>query len=53
MHLLGHSHIQTTMVYLHMQSLEKLNLKSPIDSYSLGFRPGRQSMQQDLFEKTA
>lgn len=31
MHLLGHSNIQTTMVYLHMQNLDKLNIQSPID----------------------
>jgi site-specific recombinase XerD len=35
MNLLGHSNIQTTMVYLHMQSLDKLSIKSPIDSMSL------------------
>ena len=32
MKLLGHSNIQTTMIYLHMQSLSSLNLKSPIDN---------------------
>jgi site-specific recombinase XerD len=31
MKLLGHSNIQTTMVYLHMQDLPKLKLESPID----------------------
>jgi integrase/recombinase XerD len=31
MHLLGHLSIGATMVYLHVQDLEKLNLKSPID----------------------
>jgi len=31
MKLLGHSCIQTTMIYLHMQDLAKLNLESPID----------------------
>ena len=31
MKLLGHANIQTTMVYLHMQDLSKLNLESPID----------------------
>ena len=35
MNLLGHSNIQTTMVYLHMQSLEKLNIKSPIDNMNI------------------
>jgi integrase/recombinase XerD len=31
MHLLGHVSIFTTMVYLHMQDLHKLSIKSPID----------------------
>jgi site-specific recombinase XerD len=31
MHLLGHVSISTTMVYLHMQNLGKLNITSPID----------------------
>jgi len=31
MQLLGHANIQTTMIYLHMQSLDKLNIQSPID----------------------
>jgi len=33
MHLLGHSNIQTTMIYLHMRSLENLNIVSPMDKY--------------------
>lgn len=35
MKLLGHSNIQTTMVYLHMQSLSSLNIKSPIDNMTI------------------
>ena len=35
MNLLGHSNIQTTMVYLHMQSLDKLCIKSPIDNMNI------------------
>ena len=31
MHLLGHVSIYSTMVYLHMQDLDKLNITSPID----------------------
>jgi integrase/recombinase XerD len=31
MHLLGHSNIQTTMLYLHMRSPESLSIRSPID----------------------
>ena len=35
MNLLGHSNIQTTMIYLHMQSLDKLHIKSPIDNMNI------------------
>ena len=35
MNLLGHSNIQTTMIYLHMQSLEKLHIKSPVDNMNI------------------
>lgn len=35
MNLLGHSNIQTTMVYLHMQALDKLCIKSPIDNINI------------------
>ena len=31
MKLLGHSSIRTTALYLHMQRLDKLNIKSPLD----------------------
>lgn len=31
MQLLGHANVYTTMVYLHMQDLNKLNITSPID----------------------
>lgn len=31
MNLLGHSNIQTTMIYLHMQDLSRLLIKSPLD----------------------
>jgi site-specific recombinase XerD len=31
MRLLGHSNIQTTMVYLHLQSFKSLNIQSPLD----------------------
>jgi integrase/recombinase XerD len=34
MQLLGHASIVTTMVYLHMQNLTKLNIESPIDLLS-------------------
>jgi len=32
MQLLGHSSIKSTLIYLHMQRLEKLNIRSPLDS---------------------
>lgn len=32
MNLLGHANIQTTMIYLHMQSPESLGIVSPLDS---------------------
>ena len=35
MKLLGHSNIQTTMIYLHMQSFDKLCIKSPIDNIDI------------------
>lgn len=45
MRLLGHSSIQTTLVYLRMAALEELSLESPIDSYrrrlAEGFPVGR------------
>jgi integrase/recombinase XerD len=31
MKLLGHSSIKTTIIYLHMQRLDKMNIKSPLD----------------------
>jgi len=31
MHLLGHAHIQTTMIYLHVQASEISNIVSPLD----------------------
>ena len=35
MKLLGHRSIQSTMIYLHMQSLDSLELKSPLDIYDI------------------
>jgi hypothetical protein len=52
MHLLGHASIYTTMVYLHMQDLEKLNITSPIDMLEL--RPNEDTEpQKELFGETA
>ncbi len=52
MHLLGHLSIYTTMVYLHMQDLDKLRIVSPIDLLELRPTQGTQP-QRELFEATA
>jgi integrase/recombinase XerD len=53
MKLLGHSNIQTTMVYLHMESLENLKIRSPIDSQR--FQAGKRAVirEQSLFQESA
>ncbi len=53
MKLLGHSNIQTTMVYLHMESLENLHIQSPIDTFL--FHQGKKTpeAQQFLFKEIA
>lgn len=48
MHLLGHVSIQTTMVYLHMQDLDKLNIASPMDLLELRPTEGT-GPQKELF----
>jgi len=53
MHLLGHSNIQTTMVYLHMQSLENLNIVSPIDRYHFNNMQNPDIAQNQLFLASA
>jgi integrase/recombinase XerD len=35
MKLLGHSSIRTTLLYLHMQRLDKLNISSPLDTSNI------------------
>jgi hypothetical protein len=49
MQLLGHSNIGTTLVYLHMQSPDKLNITSPIDSLEASPAPATASMDASLF----
>ena len=39
MHLLGHSNIQTTMLYLHMRAPHKLDITSPIDLIDIQRKP--------------
>jgi len=48
MNLLGHVSISTTMVYLHMQDLGKLNITSPIDLLA-PHRNGDSERQKELF----
>ena len=52
MQLLGHVSIMTTMVYLHMQNLTKLNIRSPIDLLAPGPNDDVES-QSELFAATA
>ena len=52
MHLLGHTSIQTTMVYLHMQDPSKLNITSPIDVLHI-HRDDSTEPQKELFAETA
>jgi integrase/recombinase XerD len=52
MNLLGHVNICTTLVYLHMQDLGKLNIISPIDLLEPGQYDGCQG-QKELFEAIA
>jgi len=51
MQLLGHSSIQTTMIYLHMQDLNKLDLISPIDNFNLSLQS--KMKHPDLFLASA
>ena len=52
MNLLGHVSISTTMVYLHMQNLGKLNIISPIDLL-VPHPNGDLDRENDLFAATA
>lgn len=53
MKLLGHSNIQTTMIYLHMQSLDQLNIKSPIDKYKFNMNDYNLNSQKQLLLASA
>lgn len=53
MKLLGHSNIQTTMVYLHMESLENLHIQSPIDTFQFRQKKEKPLSQQFLFKEIA
>lgn len=51
MNLLGHSNIQTTMVYLHMESLESLHIQSPIDAFHTQYKKNVSAAQPFLFNE--
>ena len=53
MKLLGHSCIQTTMIYLHMQDLSTLNLESPIDHNHLYSSISSPEQQKSLLLQSA
>ncbi|GHV07993.1 integrase [Spirochaetia bacterium] len=48
MQLLGHSSINTTLIYLHMQRLDLLNIASPIDTIGINFPQKNVPVQLDL-----
>lgn len=51
MRLLGHSNIQTTMVYLHIQSTESMNIQSPMDT--LPVPKADTKKQLEMFQQSA
>ena len=51
MKLLGHSSIQTTMVYLHIQSIESMNVQSPMDT--LPMPTVTRTQQLEMFQQSA
>lgn len=53
MNLLGHTNIQTTMVYLHMESPENLHIQSPIDCFHFHSAKAANGAQQSLFKEIA
>ncbi len=48
MRLLGHSSINSTMIYLHMQSTDSLNIDSPIDSFDYDLESYSNNEQLEL-----
>jgi len=48
MKLLGHSSIQSTLIYLHMQSTDSLNIVSPLDSFEGDLTNHRHKNQLEL-----
>jgi len=51
MKLLGHSSIQTTMIYLHIQSMESMNVQSPMDT--LPTPTANRGTQLEKFQQSA
>jgi integrase/recombinase XerD len=48
MKLLGHSYISSTIIYLHMQRLDKMNIRSPLDLSSISLEKYEESTNQKL-----
>lgn len=53
MQLLGHSCIQTTLIYLHMQEPYKLNINSPIDLYENSITNSDMNFKNELLLESA
>jgi integrase/recombinase XerD len=53
MHLLGHSNIQTTMIYLHFQARDIANIVSPVDISTRGLKVVDITARDDLFPRSA
>jgi site-specific recombinase XerD len=53
MHLLGHSNIQTTMIYLHFQARDLARIVSPIDISTSGLKVVDITARDDLFPRSA
>ncbi len=52
MHLLGHTNIQTTMMYLHLRDVRIQNIPSPIDLLEVD-QKNEVEIQRDLFAESA
>jgi site-specific recombinase XerD len=48
MKLLGHSSINSTIIYLHMQNLKSLSISSPLDSYGIILSPTSDEQQTEF-----
>jgi integrase/recombinase XerD len=48
MQLLGHSSIRSTLIYLHMQRIDKMNICSPLDTSSISLDLFRENPPQKV-----